>query len=134
MIQAWASTRSFKDKPDPPAPGAGSGSPKARSKSRSRTSASLAVFQPGHPRRGRWLCPEELRLIVTDSRGQSRTLHYPLRNDQGSIVPAITGHIDDFVLPLMAGAKYAMTSPLDHFLDREIESGRRHRRQVAGGL
>jgi hypothetical protein len=72
---------------------------------------------------GGWLCPEQLRLVVTDGRGASRTLHYPLRTDDGSIVPAINGRVDDFVLPLMAGAKYAMTFPIGHFVDREIKSG-----------
>ncbi len=62
MIQAWASTRSFKDKPDPPAPGAGSGwggevllrdrvesttDPEARLCKKSNTEKAIASYQ-GH--------------------------------------------------------------------------------------
>ena len=62
MIQAWASTRSFKDKPDPPAPGAGSGwggevllrdrvesttDPEARLYKKSNTEKAIASYQ-GH--------------------------------------------------------------------------------------
>ncbi len=60
---------------------------------------------------------------MTDRRGESRTLHYPLRNDDGSLLPGIAGRADDFLLPLMAAAKYAMTFPLDHFLDSKLKSG-----------
>jgi len=58
---------------------------------------------------GRILIPNQLELVVTDPTGNPRKL-------QVKGVPGVAGRVDDFLVPLMPGAKYTIPFSLDDFV------------------
>ena len=56
---------------------------------------------------GRVQLPTAVRLILTDSGGDTRKLHFP--------VPNVGGRVDDFIVPLRAGSTYTLRLSLKDY-------------------
>ncbi len=59
---------------------------------------------------GKVLLPDAIRLILIDSRGKSRELHFADRR-----YPGVSGRIDDYAVPLRVGSAYTLRLSLDNF-------------------
>ena len=59
---------------------------------------------------GKVLLPDAIRLILIDSDGKSRELHFSDRR-----YSRIAGRVDDYLVPLRAGSKYTLRLSLDDF-------------------
>lgn len=59
---------------------------------------------------GKVLLPEAIHLILIDSAGKSRELHFADRR-----YPGVAGRIDDYAVPLRVGSAYTLRLSLDNF-------------------
>jgi hypothetical protein len=59
---------------------------------------------------GRVHLPTEIRLILTDSGGETKELHFSDKR-----YPGVTGRIDDYAVPLSVGSAYTLRLSLDNF-------------------
>jgi hypothetical protein len=59
---------------------------------------------------GKVLLPEAIHLILIDSAGKSRELHFSDRRYSG-----VAGRIDDYAVPLRVGSAYTLRLSLDNF-------------------
>lgn len=59
---------------------------------------------------GKVLLPEAIHLILIDSAGKSRELHFFDRR-----YPGVAGRIDDYAVPLRVGSSYTLRLNLDNF-------------------
>ncbi len=70
---------------------------------------------------GKVMWPDAIRLMLTDFTGQSRELHFEIRN------AAVAGRIDDYVVPLRAAAAYRIRVSLQDYMrgaDTRLTRGR----------
>ena len=63
---------------------------------------------------GKYMTPSALRLAVTDGSGTTRELHYADRRYAG-----VAGRLDDYAVPLAAGATYVVRTTAGQFWDPE---------------
>ena len=59
---------------------------------------------------GKVLLPDAIHLILIDSRGKSRELHFSDRR-----YPGIAGRVDDYIIPLRTGSTHTFKLSLDDF-------------------
>ncbi len=59
---------------------------------------------------GKVLLPDAIHLILIDSAGKSRELHFSDRR-----YPGVAGRIDDYAVPLRVGSAYTLRLSLDNF-------------------
>jgi hypothetical protein len=59
---------------------------------------------------GKVLLPDAVHLILIDSAGKSRELHFADRR-----YPGVAGRIDDYAVPLRVGSSYSLRLSLDNF-------------------
>ena len=59
---------------------------------------------------GKTLLPEAIRLILIDSSGKSRELHFSDRRH-----PGVAGRVDDYIVPLRAGSTHTLKLSLDDY-------------------
>jgi hypothetical protein len=68
---------------------------------------------------GKVLLPDAIHLILTDSTGKSKELHFADRR-----YPGVAGRIDDYAVPLCVGSSYILRLSLDNFWCPEMKEFR----------
>lgn len=59
---------------------------------------------------GKVMLPSSVRLVLTDSSGQTKELHYFDRR-----YPGVAGRVDDFTVALRIGSIYTILATMDHY-------------------